>query len=118
MSRHIVVADTEREAIELAQSCYSQWLESLLLLWKERGISPPHIAYPRRPDDAIAGGHMLAGTPATVTEAVRDLVRATDITYLLGRFAFGGMPVEASLRSVELFVDEVIPALAGESMEA
>jgi hypothetical protein len=32
------------------------------------------------------------------------------VTYVLGRFAFGGLPLEASLRSVELFCEEVVPA--------
>ena len=30
--------------------------------------------------------------------------------FLLGRFAFGGLPLEASLRSVELFTQEIMPA--------
>ena len=34
------------------------------------------------------------------------------MSYLLGRFAFGGLPLEASLRSVELFEREIVPAFA------
>jgi hypothetical protein len=37
------------------------------------------------------------------------------VTYLLGRFAFGALPVEASLRSVELFEREVTPAFSAEA---
>jgi hypothetical protein len=32
---------------------------------------------------------------------------------MLCRFAFGGMSLEASLKSVELFVDGVMPAFGG-----
>jgi alkanesulfonate monooxygenase SsuD/methylene tetrahydromethanopterin reductase-like flavin-dependent oxidoreductase (luciferase family) len=117
-NRHIVVADSEREAIAIAERCYPEWLDSLLLLWQERGITPPHIEYPPSAEQAIAAGFLFAGTVATVTDAVRELVGLTGINYLLGRFAFGSMPISASLRSVELMIDEVIPALAGEAVEA
>jgi hypothetical protein len=54
---------------------------------------------------------MFAGTVSAVREAMAELVSSAGISYLLCRFAFGGMAVEASLKTVELFVDEVMPAL-------
>jgi len=109
-SRHVVIADTEGEALEIARLAYPQWRESLLLLWEERGIQAPFIGYPPSAAEAISAGYLFAGTPASVRNAAREMIDTTGITYLLCRFAFGQMPVAAALRSVELFAGEVMPA--------
>jgi alkanesulfonate monooxygenase SsuD/methylene tetrahydromethanopterin reductase-like flavin-dependent oxidoreductase (luciferase family) len=109
VSRHVVIADTERAALDLAHSAYAQWRHSLLLLWEEHGATAPHISYPPTGAEAISEGIMFAGTVSTVRDAIRALIPATGITYLLCRFAFGGIPLEASLKAVELFRDGVMP---------
>ncbi len=111
VSRHVVIADTEREALDIAGRAYAEWRHSLLLLWEQRGVTPPAISYPPSAAEAISEGFMFAGTVTAVGEAMAGLVSSAGISYLLCRFAFGGMPVEASLKTVELFADKVIPAL-------
>ena len=110
VSRHVVIAERESQALEIARRAYPQWLASLLLLWEQRGISAPFIGYPPSADEAMAGGWMFAGTADSVRARIEELVAATEISYLLCRFAFGEMPVEAALASVELFAGEVMPA--------
>jgi alkanesulfonate monooxygenase SsuD/methylene tetrahydromethanopterin reductase-like flavin-dependent oxidoreductase (luciferase family) len=110
IGRHIVIAERASDARELAREAYAQWLDSLLLLWRERGIEPPLIAYPATAGQAIDDGFILAGTAVEVRRGVEELVATTGVNYLLCRFAFGGLPVEASLRSTELFAGEVMPA--------
>jgi alkanesulfonate monooxygenase SsuD/methylene tetrahydromethanopterin reductase-like flavin-dependent oxidoreductase (luciferase family) len=112
VGRHIVIADTERAAVELAQRAYEQWRHSLMLLWEQRGVTAPLISYPPTGAKAISEGVMFAGTVSTVREAIRALVPAAGINYLLCRFAFGGLALEVSLRSVELFADAVMPEFA------
>ena len=109
VSRHVVIADTERAALELAHSAYAQWRHSLLLLWEQHGATPPHISYPPTGAEAISEGIMFAGTVSTVRDAIRALVASTGISYLLCRFAFGAISAEASLKAVELFRDGVMP---------
>jgi alkanesulfonate monooxygenase SsuD/methylene tetrahydromethanopterin reductase-like flavin-dependent oxidoreductase (luciferase family) len=113
-SRHVVIADSDREAVDIAGSAYPQWWQSLQLLWHERGMTPPFISYPPTAEEAIAGGYMFAGSPASVRELISELVPQAGITYLLCRFAFGQMPAAAALRSVELFVQEVMPAFGAD----
>jgi alkanesulfonate monooxygenase SsuD/methylene tetrahydromethanopterin reductase-like flavin-dependent oxidoreductase (luciferase family) len=113
-SRHIVIADSDRAAVEIAAGAYTQWWQSLQLLWQERGMTPPFISYPPTAEEAIRGGYVFAGSPRSVHELIGELVPQTGITYLLCRFAFGQMPAAAALRSVELFVREVMPAFAAD----
>ena len=112
VSRHVVIAERERDALEIAAAAYPQWRENLFLLWKQRGVEVPHVGYPPSADEAIRQGYLLAGTASAVRDAILELVAATQINYLLCRFAFGQMPLEASLRSVELLAREVMPAFA------
>lgn len=109
-SRHVVVADTDEEAVATASLAYPQWRASLMLLWEQRGVAAPFIAYPPTPEEALATGWMYAGTPDSVRAQIEELVAATDMTYLLCRFAFGQMPLVSALQSVELFAGEVMPA--------
>jgi len=110
VSRHVVIADTQDEAVETARSAYPQWRASLMLLWEQRGVTAPYIAYPPTPDEALATGWIFAGTAASVRAQIEELVAASGITYLLCRFAFGQMPLTSALQSVELFAGEVMPA--------
>ena len=80
-------------------------------LWKEYGTRVP-LPLPADPDDAVAGGICIAGSPSTVRDRLLDECDRAGVNYLLGRFAFGGLPLEASLRSVELFEREIAPAFA------
>jgi alkanesulfonate monooxygenase SsuD/methylene tetrahydromethanopterin reductase-like flavin-dependent oxidoreductase (luciferase family) len=110
-SRHIVLADSDAQALAVAEAAYLQWRASLLLLWVQRGVSAPHIAYPASAAEAIAEGYLFAGTPQTVRGQIAAEIDSTSINYMLCRFAFGQMPLEATLHSVELFAEQVLPAL-------
>jgi len=111
-SRHLVVADSDAEAIAIAELAYPQWRESLLLLWVQRGVTAPHIAYPPTVAEAIDEGYLLAGAPGTVRDQIAAEIDSTQINYMLCRFAFGQMPLATTLRSVELFTEQVMPALS------
>ena len=55
--------------------------------------------------------HGCAGSPATVRAFVeREAERG--ITYFVSAMAFGSLPLEAVIRSAELFAAEVMPAFA------
>lgn len=109
-SHHLVVADTDAEALELLRPAYREWFASLDHLWRAHGVRVP-LGLPDDPDAALAMGVCIAGSPETVRERLRDEAARAGVNYLLGRFAFGALAVDASLRSVELFEHEVAPAL-------
>jgi alkanesulfonate monooxygenase SsuD/methylene tetrahydromethanopterin reductase-like flavin-dependent oxidoreductase (luciferase family) len=109
-SQHIVVADTDAEALDLLRPAYRQWFSSLDHLWREHGTRVPLVT-PDDPDEAVAAGLAVAGSVATVRDRLRDEVERSGANYVIGRLAFGTLPMEASRRSAELLATEIAPAL-------
>jgi alkanesulfonate monooxygenase SsuD/methylene tetrahydromethanopterin reductase-like flavin-dependent oxidoreductase (luciferase family) len=111
VSRHVVVAETEAEALEVARPAYRLWRSSFMKLWLQHGQLPaPHAIFPETFEEAERAGRALAGTPATLRDRLHSLHAESGVNYVLCRFAFGDMPREAALRSVALFAREVMPA--------
>ncbi|MGE4336586.1 MAG: LLM class flavin-dependent oxidoreductase, partial [Pigmentiphaga sp.] len=68
MSRHVVVADTEAEALAVARPAYRRWYEHLMHLWVVHGTRPQNLAFPEEFDDAQRLGLGIAGSPETVRD--------------------------------------------------
>ena len=117
-TRHIVVADTEREAMEAARRAYRLWYESFMYLWVKHDAKPQFASFPPEIDELHATGRAIIGTPEQVTEAIRHQVAEAGVNYLLCRFAFGNLTLAESLRSVDLFSRHVMPALGAEAVHA
>jgi alkanesulfonate monooxygenase SsuD/methylene tetrahydromethanopterin reductase-like flavin-dependent oxidoreductase (luciferase family) len=58
-------------------------------------------------------GQGIAGTPETVAAFLREQHRLTGANYCVGQFAFGDLTFAETMRSLELFVRHVMPALKG-----
>jgi len=58
-----------------------------------------------------APGETIAGTPATVRDALARQIAEAGVNYLVCRLAFGDMALAESLRSLELFARHVMPEL-------
>ena len=69
------------------------------------GIYPPTF------DELIALGNGIAGSPATVRRHAADEITANNCNYFVPHMAFGDMTLAETLRSIELFSKEVMPAL-------
>ena len=111
MARHVVIADTEAEALRLARRAYARWWESFFFLWKLRGMTPPFTTYTADFDAVLANGQAIAGTPDQVRDAIAAQAAEAGLNYMLLRFAFGDLKLEESLRSLELFHAKIQPAL-------
>jgi alkanesulfonate monooxygenase SsuD/methylene tetrahydromethanopterin reductase-like flavin-dependent oxidoreductase (luciferase family) len=111
ITRHIVVAPTDDEALRIARRAYLRWHDSFYTLfraYKQR----PRLIYPDTFDEIMARGEAAAGAPATVRKLLRDQVEQAGVNYLFCRFAFGDMTLAEATRSIELFAAEIMPALA------
>jgi alkanesulfonate monooxygenase SsuD/methylene tetrahydromethanopterin reductase-like flavin-dependent oxidoreductase (luciferase family) len=111
MARHVVIADTEAEAMRLARRGYAHWWESFNYLWALRGQKPPFTTYTADFDAVLANGQAIVGTPGTVRETIAAQVKEAGLNYFLLRFAFGDLTPEESMRSITLFAERVQPAL-------
>ncbi|WP_345751580.1 LLM class flavin-dependent oxidoreductase [Microbacterium rhizophilus] len=107
--RHVVVADTDDEAFALARAAFDEHFDSFSHLWRRAQAGQ----YEQTPDvhDLVDRHLFFVGSAETVREQVAHVIARTGINYLAGAFAWGGLPHEAALRSLELFDEHVIPAV-------
>ena len=111
VSRHVVVAPMDKEAKQLAAQAYAKWLHSLRKLWLDKGYDIPlKDLYPDTWEELEAKKNGVAGSPDTVRRYVLEEVERCGTNYLVSWFAFGDLPVEHVIRSVELFSEQVMPA--------
>lgn len=110
VTRHMVIASTEQAARELARSAYLKWQASFMHLFKKHNAQPRFQVWSEDFDAVYENGLIFAGTPETVRNRIEGLAEAAGLNYLACRFAFGDLPLAASMRSVELFERDVLPA--------
>ena len=110
VSRFIVIAEDEQEALAAARRAYPVWHRNFYYLFSLRGGRPAH---PRPAEfDAMMGiRQAIAGAPETVLEFLQSQLAESGANYLVGQFAFGDLSLAESRRSVELFSRYVMPNL-------
>ena len=112
--RHVVVADSDAKALDIARGAYRLWRYHMEVLWQWGGVEfPIGGVYPEDFDTLQGRGMAVAGTPETVRHFIETTVAATGITYFVADLAFGSIPFEAASRSVDLFAREVMPQFKG-----
>jgi alkanesulfonate monooxygenase SsuD/methylene tetrahydromethanopterin reductase-like flavin-dependent oxidoreductase (luciferase family) len=113
VSRHIVIAETRKEALEIARRGYHKWRDSFLVLWRKHNMQlpNPNALFPEQFEEAEAQGRAVAGTPDHVREFIQTSIDEGGLNYLLCRFAFGDITCDEALQSVELFTRHVRPAI-------
>jgi len=116
MNRHVVVAETDGEAMDIGRRAYRKWFQNFTALWHRRGIAlPKNIAYSEDFDGIVRNEQAIAGSPETVRVEIGRQTAQSGANYFLGRFAFGDLTLDESLASAELFARRVMPALAATS---
>ena len=113
VSKHVVVAETDAEALRMARRAYPIWLESFRWLFKRHGTEPRIVnILPPTFDELMALGNGVAGSPKTVRDFIAAEQEATGINYFVSWLAFGDLSIEESLASLDLFTRAVMPAFA------
>ena len=111
INRHLVVAETEERARDIAQRAYRPWRKHMELLWAKYDVPfPLKASLPEEWDPLEAHGHAIAGTPAQVRDYVAKQVEAVGANYFVCDFAFGSITPDEARRSAELFAEHVMPA--------
>jgi alkanesulfonate monooxygenase SsuD/methylene tetrahydromethanopterin reductase-like flavin-dependent oxidoreductase (luciferase family) len=115
ITRHIVVAETDEEAVRIARPAYARWRQSIEYLFKHTPGAPDFpltTIYPHEWDDLQKLGHGFAGSPARVQRDIASLQQQTGISYLVCQAVFGTMSYEDAARSLTLFGREIVPTFA------
>jgi alkanesulfonate monooxygenase SsuD/methylene tetrahydromethanopterin reductase-like flavin-dependent oxidoreductase (luciferase family) len=114
LGRFIVVAESDTAALALARRAYPRWYDSFTHLHRLHGRQGMH---PRPPtfDGLAEVGQGVAGSPATVAAFLRRELGETGANYCVGQFAFGDLTLDETLRSIDLFAREVMPALVAQA---
>ncbi|HUN27017.1 MAG TPA: LLM class flavin-dependent oxidoreductase [Steroidobacteraceae bacterium] len=111
LARHIVVADTDAQALTIARAAFPCWRRSFSALWDERGIAFP-FEFPWEWDGLAQRRLGIAGAPATVREYLVEERAAAGASFFLCQMIFGDIPYRDALRSLTLFAEDVAPAFA------
>jgi alkanesulfonate monooxygenase SsuD/methylene tetrahydromethanopterin reductase-like flavin-dependent oxidoreductase (luciferase family) len=113
INRHLIVADTEAQAHDIASRAYPAWRHHMGLLWHKFNVPfPLEATLPEDWREVQKHGHAFAGTPKQVQEYVARQIDETGVSYFICDFAYGRMTRDEAMRSVELFAKEVMPAFA------
>lgn len=113
ISRQVIVADTDAEALKLAEPAYEKWHASLTKLWRVNQVQGPAISknMPETLADAVQNGSAIVGSPDSVRENIKSQMTAMGANYLVSAFYIGDLPHDAAMRSLDLFSSEVMPSL-------
>jgi alkanesulfonate monooxygenase SsuD/methylene tetrahydromethanopterin reductase-like flavin-dependent oxidoreductase (luciferase family) len=112
LSRFIVIADSDHEALTVARRAYPVWHRNFYYLARLSGRLPAH---PRAPEfgTMMDIGQAVAGKHNTVRQFLQAQLDESAANYLVGQFAFGDLTLAESLRTVALFKHDVMPKLSG-----
>jgi len=112
VSRFIVIADDDRDALTIARRAYPVWHSHFYYLFYLLGGKPAHPR-PAEFDKMMEIGQAIAGNPETVRRFLQAQLDQSAANYLVGQFAFGDLTLAESLHTVDLFKREVMATLSG-----
>ncbi|HWV53392.1 LLM class flavin-dependent oxidoreductase [Pseudorhodoplanes sp.] len=118
ITRHVVVADTDAEAVAIGRRAYRPWRDAMEMLWKEAGTPFPigHV-YPDTFDELLKLGNGAAGSPQTVREILDAQAKHAGLNYFACQIYFGDMTRDEASHSASLFAEHVIGAHKTEQPE-
>jgi len=114
LGRFIVVADTDAQANAIARRAYPHWHAGFTHLFTLHGFPQRHPR-PETWDKLVAQDRGIAGSPATVTAYLRAQMAQTLCNYCVVQTAFGDQSEAELNRSMDLFAEQVMPALGATS---
>lgn len=117
MMRHIVVADTDAEAVRIAKPALEHHAASLNWIRKHNGSSEftnrTNVHRGESFESWRDMGMVVAGSPDTVAREIERQVAMTGINYLITYLFFGTMSAADAHRSLQLFRTQVMPRIKG-----
>lgn len=113
MNRHIVLADTEIEALRVAERAFTRFRDSFNHLWNVRGLPVPPVYTAESYREWLEQGGAFAGTPEGARQFLAEQIEVGAVNYMTMDVAFGGITFEEASRTATLLATEVMPAFEG-----
>jgi alkanesulfonate monooxygenase SsuD/methylene tetrahydromethanopterin reductase-like flavin-dependent oxidoreductase (luciferase family) len=104
----VVVAETDDEALTTGRAAFVDFNHSILKLWHAHDDHSVDALFDW--DSAVQAETMICGSPARVCTQLSQLVEATGCNYVISSFAWGSLTHQQSMKSLQLFAQEVMPA--------
>jgi alkanesulfonate monooxygenase SsuD/methylene tetrahydromethanopterin reductase-like flavin-dependent oxidoreductase (luciferase family) len=111
LGRFVILGQTDEEALTVARRAYPRWHAHFHHLYHQRGETAVYGDRPPHFDQIKDGGRGIAGSPATVARMIKQQTQESGTNYFVGQFAFGDLTLAEVLRTIDLFVREVMPTL-------
>jgi luciferase family oxidoreductase group 1 len=119
INRKVLVADTDAEAVRLAEPAFKMWHGNLTKLARENAGGPVdaihEIASLKKSMDE---GVFIVGSPETVRREVEAQIKAMNCNYMGIAFHFGALTMAEVKRSMTLFANEVMAKLPKQAAAA
>jgi len=142
--RHMFIADTDAEAVERARVAHEAYrkhyprplppgverkiparLAARFAAAAEKAAQDPDAKRPQLfgpaaadADAAMAAESLLVGSPSTIRDYVLRYAAEADANYYVGAFSWGDLTHDESSKSLRLFSEEVMPAVAARDERA
>lgn len=114
--RHVVVADTDEEAVRIAKPAVEHHAHSLNWIRNRHNQTEfadrLHVHRTTSFEDWQKLGMVIAGSPETVTRELTAQAEALGVNFQSLYMFFGTMTLPQALRSLQLFKTEVMPKMA------
>ena len=108
--RLVVVADRDTDAEAAARSAHQVWFRSITQLWHEHDDHSIDGLFSW--ETAIQHKSIIFGSPDRVRGEMQRVATESGCNYVICSFAWGTLSREQSMRSLDLFASDVMPAFA------
>ncbi len=108
LMRYVFVAETREQAYATVGDSILGIFDSTYFRWPHPVVKRPEGALTI---DRLAEDRLILGDPAQCIEQIKRFQAELGLTHLICRISYPGVSREASLKSLDLFAREVLPAL-------
>jgi alkanesulfonate monooxygenase SsuD/methylene tetrahydromethanopterin reductase-like flavin-dependent oxidoreductase (luciferase family) len=110
INRFVVVADTDKAAMEIGRRAWPAFYRNFMTLWKKHGTAPRYARLPEDFESVVNNGGAVVGSPGTIRDAVRGMSDEAGVSCFNAQFSFGDLTHDEVMHSAGIFAREVIPA--------
>jgi alkanesulfonate monooxygenase SsuD/methylene tetrahydromethanopterin reductase-like flavin-dependent oxidoreductase (luciferase family) len=107
VQRHLVVAETDRQAEAIASRAFQAFFFNLQKLWRD--FNTEATVFARDFEVVREEGAFVVGSPSSVRDQLGDLLQRVRCNYLVLPFAWGDLTAAEARRSLDLFASKVMP---------